>query len=89
MALLTQNGQVLRRRTAPPIALSRVRELIRPLDEVEQKAIKSALILCEGHRGEAASRLGIDPHTLRKKIHKYRAAGEQWTETPKAKGAAA
>ena len=87
MALLTQSGKVIRRQ--PPIDLERVRDLIRPLAEVEQRAIESAMILCEGHRAEAAQRLGIDPLTLRRRITAYRDADEAWLATPRAKGAAA
>jgi len=42
------------------------------LVELEQRAIAAALARCNGNKQEAARLLGIDPTTLRRKVHRYR-----------------
>ena len=76
MALLQKSGEVFYEIQRPhglgSIDLEVCQKLIRPLREVEQEAIESAMILCLGNHQAAAFRLGICRNTLRKKLREYR-----------------
>jgi DNA-binding NtrC family response regulator len=45
---------------------------VRPLWQVEQEAIMTAMILCRGKQALAARRLGISRETLNRKLKIYR-----------------
>lgn len=46
--------------------------LVKPLAQVEQEAIESAMILCLGNVNKAAAALGISRSTLFRKLREYR-----------------
>ena len=82
MALLAKSGAVIRQKPMTLFEARQVKELIRPLAIIEQEAIESALILCEGRCLEAARRLGIGKTTLYRKVHQYRTAATARTASP-------
>lgn len=68
-ALISELPAGIARRATVQKALS----LIRPLAEVEQAAIESAMILCEGNVAKAARHLQIKRSTLASRLKKIRA----------------
>jgi len=87
LALLTPTGAVIFRDEAiypatlnpppRPPDLDMAKELIRPLAEVEQEAIESAMILCQGNITEASQRLEISREVLERKLAEYKRSDGQ------------
>jgi transcriptional regulator of acetoin/glycerol metabolism len=71
MALLNSRGEVVRRELPPLFARARP-DLVRPLKQIEQEHIESAMILCAGDRNLAADRLRISRATLYRKVKRIR-----------------
>jgi len=67
VALLLPNGRI--RKTERSLIRP---DLVRPLAEVKQNAIESALILCGGNRRLTARQLGIAYRTVLWYVRKFR-----------------
>lgn len=78
MSLLQQDGSVVGGTRRPmPVLLPALAEvdlpqLVRPLAEVERRAVESAIILCLGNLRLCAQRLGISRTCLHSKLNGYR-----------------
>lgn len=73
-AIIVEDTRDLRHTSLPPYLLKeRVPEktLFPTLDEFERMHIELILTFCNGHKGEAATILGIDRKTLYRKLVKY------------------
>jgi two-component system repressor protein LuxO len=63
-------------RPAPQATAAEAAPLIRPLAEIERKAVERAVEICEGNIPKAAAHLGISPSTLYRKRAAWGAAAE-------------